>query len=269
MVKSINAKLQLPKPPPGCVPRARLIAPLWQSLGLNATLITAGAGWGKTVLAADFARLIGPRGWQVVWYSLGRDDQPMAVFFRHLVQAFQTVQADFGRNTRALLAAEVTDCNPVRLTDSLLFDLTEQIDRPTAVFLDNLTYALRTEWGGAVFNRLLPLLPAPLHFQLIARGTWGFTFSRLKAKQMLATIDAPMLAFTPGEAAALLTPPDKRSLTAAEIQLLLEHTRGRPSLLQLFCRGPLPGELETAPVGGSGANAASRRPDRGGGQRLY
>jgi LuxR family maltose regulon positive regulatory protein len=56
----LATKLHLPGPRPGLVPRPRLAGQLEAGLGQGMVLVCAPAGYGKTVLLADWA-LAGPR----------------------------------------------------------------------------------------------------------------------------------------------------------------------------------------------------------------
>lgn len=233
MARQLNTKLQPPVLPQVYLRRQRLLNQLQQGLSQNATIINAGAGWGKTALAADLAQQLTRQGWHTAWYSLSRSDQPLSVFFHRLILALQLAQPNFGPATLHLLDEESATADPIQLTDSFLYELTEQVTEPTIVFLDNLDYILKTDWGGSSLNRLLLLLPSTVHFQLIARNISDFTFARLKTKQMATFIDEASLAFTLAESAALLRKLSNAPLPPVEVELIRKRTKGRVARLQL------------------------------------
>ena len=80
----LATKLYLPGPQPGEIQRPRLMARLDEGLARGLVLVCAPAGYGKTVLLADWAR----RGGQpVAWLSLDAGDNDPARFWRHAVAA--------------------------------------------------------------------------------------------------------------------------------------------------------------------------------------
>ena len=80
----LATKLYMPGPRPGQVPRPRLLGRLDEGLARGLVLVCAPAGYGKTVLLADWAR----RGGQpVAWLSLDAGDNCPARFWRHAVAA--------------------------------------------------------------------------------------------------------------------------------------------------------------------------------------
>src|SRR5689334_8433480 len=85
-----RAKLQLPNPDAAALDRPELIE---RHAGRPLTLLTADAGWGKTTLAAAFARR---RHQPVVWYGLLPSDGDLRVFGRHLLLGFRAGAPRFG-----------------------------------------------------------------------------------------------------------------------------------------------------------------------------
>ena len=74
----------MPAPRPGLVPRPRLAERLDEGLARGLILVCAPAGYGKTVLLADWAR----RGEHpAAWLSLDAGDNDPARFWRHAVAA--------------------------------------------------------------------------------------------------------------------------------------------------------------------------------------
>ena len=78
----LATKLRVPGPRPGFVPRPRLAERLGESLRHGLVLVRAPAGYGKTVLLADWA---GRGGRPAAWLSLDAGDNDLARFWRHAV----------------------------------------------------------------------------------------------------------------------------------------------------------------------------------------
>ena len=75
----LATKLHVPGSRPGFVPRPRLAERLDEGLELGLVLVCAPAGYGKTVLLADWARC---RERPVAWLSLDAGDNDPARFWR-------------------------------------------------------------------------------------------------------------------------------------------------------------------------------------------
>ena len=80
----LATKLYMPGSRPGLVSRPRLLDRLDQAVVRDLILVCAPAGFGKTVLLADWVR----RGrWPVAWLSLDAGDNDPARFWRHAAAA--------------------------------------------------------------------------------------------------------------------------------------------------------------------------------------
>ena len=85
----LATKLYMPASRPELVPRPRLLARLDEGLAPGLVLVCAPAGYGKTVLLADWAR----RGeFPAAWLSLDAGDNNPARFWRHAVAALDRVR---------------------------------------------------------------------------------------------------------------------------------------------------------------------------------
>ena len=100
----LATKLHMPRPRPDLVPRPRLAERLDEGLARGLMLVCAPAGYGKTVLLADWAR----RGRQpVAWLSLDVGDNDPARFWRHGVAALDQVRPGLAERVGPLLGALV------------------------------------------------------------------------------------------------------------------------------------------------------------------
>src|SRR6201996_4659174 len=80
----LATKLHAPGPPPGFVPRPRLVQALGDGLARGRMLVCAPAGSGKTALLAGWVR---GRGRPVAWLGLDSGDSDPARFWRYVVAA--------------------------------------------------------------------------------------------------------------------------------------------------------------------------------------
>ena len=96
----LATKLHMPASRPGQVLRPRLTARLDEGLARGLILAAAPAGYGKTVLLADWAR----RGdHSVAWLSLDAGDNDPARFWRHAVAALDRARPGTGERVAPLL----------------------------------------------------------------------------------------------------------------------------------------------------------------------
>ena len=96
----LATKLHIPAPHLDLVPRPRLTARLDEGLAMGLVLVCAPAGYGKTVLLADWARCSRcPAG----WLSLDAGDNDPARFWRHAVAALDRARPGTGDRLAPLL----------------------------------------------------------------------------------------------------------------------------------------------------------------------
>src|SRR5690348_4470903 len=159
-----------PRVPPAFVPRRRLVELLDAGEGRPVTLVSAGAGWGKTLLVASWAAATAVHE-PVGWLSLDAEDNDPAVFWSHVVAALRHAgaiqdikdfpdlgygssmnQAFIGRLTNGLARL------PQRVT--LVLDDLDEIHEPRVVKdLAVLLRALPEQMRLVLVARNDPLLP--------------------------------------------------------------------------------------------------------------
>src|SRR5580698_4504733 len=96
----LATKLHLPASRPGLVPRPRLTAHLDEGLARGLVLACAPAGYGKTVLLADWAQ---SSRHPAAWLSLDAGDNDPARFWRHVVAALDRASPGTGDRLAPLL----------------------------------------------------------------------------------------------------------------------------------------------------------------------
>jgi LuxR family maltose regulon positive regulatory protein len=96
----LATKLHVPGARPGLVPRPRLAGRLEEGLARGLVLVCAPAGYGKTVLLADWVRRA---GFPAAWLSLDAGDNDPARFWRHAVAALDRARPGIGGRLGPLL----------------------------------------------------------------------------------------------------------------------------------------------------------------------
>ncbi len=226
-----RAKLQVPNLDPAALERPALQADLDRHAGRPLTLLTADAGWGKTSLAAAFARR---RHHPVVWYGLLPSDGDLRVFGRHLLEGFRAGAPRFG----ATFARLVEESRPGMRGAELLGEvfaqaLAELKGPPRLLVLDDLHTACASTEMVAFLGALLRLLPPRVRVLATARRPPPLALERMRVRQELFELDAARLRLTREEMGELLARALGRAPEPAELDRLDEASAGWPTAVQL------------------------------------
>ena len=217
-------KLYMPVSRPGLVPRPRLTARLDEGLTRGLILACAPAGYGKTVLLADWARR---SGHPVAWLSLDAGDNDPARFWRHAVAALDRARPGIGERVAPLLGPPAPSSFQGLVT-ALINDLTAE---EALLVLDDYHVI-----GSPQVHESLAFLaehrPAGLRVALASRSDPPLALPRLRARGQLTEIRAAELRFAPAEAAELLRHAAS-DLPDGSVAALAARTEGWAAGLQL------------------------------------
>ena len=228
----LATKLHVPGSRPGFVPRPRLAERLDEGLEPGLVLVCAPAGYGKTVLLADWARC---RERPVAWLSLDAGDNDPARFWRHTLGALDRARPGIGERVGPLLGPPAPPSFEPLVT-ALLNDLAvPSDDRELLLVLDDY-HLISSQPVHASLGFLLEHRPPGLHVVLASRADPPLPLARLRARGQLAELRAGELRFTGDEAAALLQQVAAGSgmaLPDAAVAALAARTEGWAAGLQL------------------------------------
>ena len=249
----LRTKFFIPPLRPNLVPRTRLIERLNQGLDLGhkLTLISAPAGFGKTILIAEWAaaltkawrtELTNPRSAvqnpQLCWLSLDEGDNDLTHFLVYLVTTLQTVEPGLGEKTLAMLQGPQPPPADSVLT-VLINEITAVREQPLIILvLDDyhLAGAQDLEVSKAIDEALAFLvehLPHNMHLVLTTREDPALPLPRLRARGLLSELRAADLRFTPDEAAIFLNQVMALQLSAEDVAALEARTEGWIAGLQM------------------------------------
>ena len=197
----LATKLNVPGSRPDLVPRPRLAERLDEGLGEGLVLVCAPAGYGKTVLLAEWVR----RGRHpVAWLSLDAGDNDPARFWRHAVAALDRVRPGISEQMGPLLGPPPPPSFELLVT-ALINEVAGQPDAGETLLLVLDDYhVISSQLVHASLGFLLEHRPPGLHLALTSRSDPPLALARLRARGQLTELRAAELRFTPGEAAALL-----------------------------------------------------------------
>ena len=158
---TLPTKLYRPQLKPHAIARRRLLACLDASLEQRVILIAAPAGFGKTVLSAQW---LDGLPWQVAWLSLDEQDNALDRFVRYVIAALHTAAPGLCEAVERLLAGPVLP-PAAYLADAMVAALLE-LNEPLVLVLDDY-HTVTAESVQTLMIRLVQQLPDNFHFHLV------------------------------------------------------------------------------------------------------
>jgi LuxR family transcriptional regulator, maltose regulon positive regulatory protein len=228
----LATKLHVPRSRPDLVPRPQLAERLDEGLAHGLMLVCAPAGYGKTVLLADWAR----RGQQpVAWLSLDVGDNDPARFWRHGVAALGQSRPGLAERVGPLLGPPVPSSYEGLVT-ALINELAAEPDADQALLVLDDYHLIESDAVHTSLGFLIEHRPPGLNLVLASRSDPPLPLARLRGRDQLAELRAADLRFTADEAAALLRQVAAESgaaLPETAVAALATRTEGWAAGLQL------------------------------------
>jgi LuxR family transcriptional regulator, maltose regulon positive regulatory protein len=224
----LATKLHVPWPTPGLVPRPRLTDTLDEGLGRGLLLVCAPAGYGKTVLLADWVRRAHPA---VAWLSLDGADNDPARFWRHGLAALDQVRPGLAERVEPVLGPPAPTSYTALVT-VLINDMTAGPGADDAVLVLDDYHLIESAAVHQSVAFLIEHRPPDLHLVLASRSDPPLPLARLRGRAQLTELRAADLRFTTSEAAALLRHTGA-DLPDAAVTALAARTEGWAAGLQL------------------------------------
>jgi LuxR family maltose regulon positive regulatory protein len=221
----LESKLTPAPTRPGLVPRVRLLDRLEAMAGTPVVAICAPAGYGKTVLAVEWARR-DPRPF--VWLSIDRHDNDPAVLLTYLAVGLDRVEPidptvlDVLASRRTSIGRTVLPRLGAALASKAL---------PVVVVLDDV-HLLHDQEGLEAVAVLVDHLPPGSQLAVTSRGEPPLPVARWRAEGRLAELGPADLAMSPAEAGSLLAAA-RAELPDGEVEELVRRTEGWPVALYL------------------------------------
>jgi LuxR family maltose regulon positive regulatory protein len=210
---------------PGLVSRVRLLAWLEASAATPVIAICAPAGYGKTVLAVEWAKQ-DPRPF--VWLSVDRHDNDPTVLLTYLAVGLDRVEPIDPTVLGALASrgASITQTVLPRLGAAL-----SSKALPVVLVLDDV-HLLHDQRGLDALAVLVDHLPEGSQLVALSREKPPLPVARWRAEGRLAELGPGELAMSPVEAGSLLSAA-RVELAEAEVEALTRRTEGWPVALYL------------------------------------
>jgi LuxR family transcriptional regulator, maltose regulon positive regulatory protein len=230
----LEAKLAPPLLREGTIPRRALLDRLRAGRRRRVAIVEAPAGYGKTTVAATWAREDGRR---VAWYSLHEHDDNPRVLLGHLTAALTRAGVDVGL---LLQPAGSVRTRPARMTAALANGF-RCAPEPTLLVLDGV-HLLRHRVCRAVVASLVENVPPGSQVLLTTRTALDLPYERLRAERRLVELGTGDLRLSDAEAAAVLRAAGASPSDAAAA-LLNERSEGWPTGLYLAALALRSGEV--------------------------
>ena len=241
----LRTKLYIPPIRSSLIGRCRLLAVLDHGLtqGSHFTLISAPAGYGKSVIAAEWLRSLQntkSRSTQVFWLSLDEKDNNLVRFLTYLAASLQIDETETWLHVQGMLRAP--QLPPI---DTLMTSL---INGVSQVWLDSNSDGERSDCVVLVLDDyhkinhplihdtiqfLLEFSPPQLHLVLVTREDPPLPLSRMRVQNEMTEIRAKDLRFTEEETNEFIHQVSGLTLHPDWINTLANRTEGWIAGLQL------------------------------------
>jgi LuxR family maltose regulon positive regulatory protein len=224
-LRGSGADTVVPRLPAGLVWRPRLFEAIDAGVRGTATVISAGAGWGKTTLAASWSSARSASG-PIAWLTLDEQHNDPDVFWSDLILAMAA--AGVVLPGRPPAAGELGFQRWLGLGAAGL--------RTTLVVVLDDVHKLVACGVLGELSEFLRRAPERLRFLLAGRQATGISLHQLRMVGALTEISAADLGFRMDEAAELLTRLDRR-VPVRQLAEMVRHVEGWPVGLRLTLQG--------------------------------
>jgi len=212
------------------VDRERLIEVLRAQQDKKLTVIHAPTGFGKSTLAAQWAKLLTAEGVAVAWLTVDHDDNNVVWFLSHLIEAIRTVTPVLATDLGEVLEEHGDEAERYVLT-SLINEIHQSRTRMTLVIDD--WQRVTDPATIAAMRFLLDNVSSGLTVLVTSRSQSGLPMSRMRMQDALLEIDATALRFDVTESQNFLVDLGGLDLDHADVEELTAKTDGWVAALQL------------------------------------
>ncbi len=214
------SKLYRPRVSTELVRRPRLLNQLTSGLSQGIILVSAPAGFGKSMLLANWLEGISmPSG----WLTLDGDDNDIRLFSQYLVAAIQTVFPGGLQSSFDLVHGNIR-FDSLRIARTLAADVAE-LPTDFCLVLDDF-HTIRNTEVNAVMSQLIRHLPPQMHLAIASRTDSPLPLARLRASGQLCELRGRDLRFTNDEAELFLHQSTHTELDPEAVRQLQKHLEG-------------------------------------------
>lgn len=220
-------KLHVPAPPKDTVTRHELFRKLDEAMDKKLVLVSAPAGYGKTILISDWIK---QNKISAAWCSIDKRDNDPSEFLKLVITAIQKKHAEIGKNSMELL--EVPGTAKFEFIIELFINDLLQLENETVLVLDD----LHLIDNNSVFDILAVLIeykPEYLKLVISTRSDPPLPFARLRSQNEMLELRSRDLGFSKTDISQLFNKKLKLDLSENSIEILQHKTEGWIAGLQL------------------------------------
>ena len=220
----------LPQLPPGLIARPRLIAALDDGAACRLIVIAAPDGFGKTTIAADWARRLAERGAAIGWVTFAPQDDEPNQFIARLAEAIASALPGTAAALDTLAGAALVS---VDTAIGVLTAALRDADDDIYLFLDDVhLLSARVLHDGV--GTLLLRAPAAFHAVLVSRSRPSLPIAALEAGGGVYGLDRLALRFDLDETERLISGLRRAPAKVEEVRQLYAATEGWPIGLRIL-----------------------------------
>jgi ATP/maltotriose-dependent transcriptional regulator MalT/DNA-binding SARP family transcriptional activator len=234
------AKLLPPSDPPGTLDRPELERRLEDGVERRLTVVIAGAGFGKSTLAAHVAGRH-----RSAWYTLDGTDRQLGTLVAGVVAALRAPLPDLPADLAAPVQGSIETSDEAEILGraqaaaALVADaLQDHVEGDILLVLDDLHAVEDSPLAWRFVEALVRLAPPELHLLVTSRNELPFGVERLRGQGQVLDLGGPALAFSGADIArvidAVLDDDDLDEAARAHIaERVLRATDGWPAAVRL------------------------------------
>lgn len=215
------------------IPRKHLLDQLHGGQRGTFVLVTGGAGFGKTVLLAQWRRELMKGGDEVSWLSLGHDDRKLSHFAAYLTAALRRLGIPV--EDEMMLAGMDDDiASSMGMAVAATLNAAAAIPKDLYLIIDDYHH-VDDQRAHRLVQGLIDHGPANLHIAIASRMAPPLALSRLRVLGRVTEIGFGELPFSAEETRSFLTQNlGTVKLHADEMRLIHDKTGGWPASLELM-----------------------------------
>ncbi|MFZ1538992.1 MAG: hypothetical protein WAT23_16630, partial [Chromatiaceae bacterium] len=217
----LRTKLHRPPVPRDYVCRPRLHPAIDHAAEASVVLVSAPAGYGKSLLVSHWIEL---RGESCAWVSLDAADADLDVFLEYLLAAVEAIVPNAFPKTRLLV--RVPEVPPVDILVRHLVNELDLLDQPCSLVLDDYHHIPADSDVHQLLQKILERPPHGVRLFLIARRDPPLELAGVRAQGRLTEVRLADLRFTPAESRDLLQAIVGLDVTEAAIANLEREIEG-------------------------------------------
>jgi ATP/maltotriose-dependent transcriptional regulator MalT/DNA-binding SARP family transcriptional activator len=218
-----KARFFPPKPLEGELERARLLEAVQSNIFRKLTLLCAAPGYGKSTLAAQFARA---SDFPVAWLQLDDTDRDASAFCADILHSLEFSLPEWDPPSLHLIGLPAVTEKPAALGSALAGALDRALPDFTVLVIDDFHLVDDSPQIVEFVDALLREMPPALHLLLISRHIPPLHITPLVALQQAAGFSEEHLRFTPAEVQELVVVRNRISLPQAEAEALVSANEG-------------------------------------------